>query len=82
MRRELPQDFIKELGAALRESTGVNWRLKCVEEAGALTLREQQAASEAAERAAVLASPVVAAAIEAFPEAELIGWTNLRSNQA
>ena len=80
--RELPQDFIKELGAALRESTGVNWRLKCVEEAGALTLREQQAASEAAERAAVLASPVVAAAIEAFPEAELIGWTNLRSNQA
>jgi len=80
--RELPQDFVRELGAALRESTGVNWRLTCVEEAGAPTLREEAAANEAAERDAVLRSPVVAAAIEAFPEAELIGWTNVRSNQA
>jgi DNA polymerase-3 subunit gamma/tau len=80
--RELPQDFIRELGAALRESTGVNWRLTCVETAAAPTLREAAAANEAAERAAVLASPVVAAAIEAFPEAELIGWTKTRSNQA
>ncbi|MDP5277987.1 DNA polymerase III subunit gamma/tau [Sphingomonas sp. DG1-23] len=80
--RELPQDFIRELGAALRESTGVNWRLTCVETAAAPTLREAAAANEAAERAAVLASPVVAAAIEAFPEAELIGWTKIRSNQA
>ena len=80
--RELPQDFIRDLGAALRESTGVNWRLKCVEQAGALTLREQQAANETAEREAVLRSPVVAAAIHAFPDAELIGWTNVRSNQA
>ena len=37
---------------------------------------------ETAEREAVLASPVVAAAIEAFPDAELIGWNNVRSNQA
>ncbi|MDT8758175.1 DNA polymerase III subunit gamma/tau [Sphingomonas psychrotolerans] len=80
--RELPHDFVRELGAALRESTGVNWRLSCVEAAAAPTLREQQAANEAAERDAVLRSPVVAAAIEAFPEAELIGWTNNRSNQA
>jgi DNA polymerase-3 subunit gamma/tau len=80
--RELPQDFVRDLGAALRETSGVNWRLKCVEEGGAPTLREQQAANEAAERDAVLRSPVVAAAIEAFPEAELIGWTNTRSNQA
>jgi DNA polymerase-3 subunit gamma/tau len=80
--RELPHDFIRELGAALRDITGVNWRLKCVEDAGAPTLREEAAANEAAERAAVLASPVVAAAMEAFPDAELIGWTNLRSKQA
>lgn len=80
--RELPQDFIRELGAALRESTGVNWRLTCVADAAAPTLREEAAASEAAERDAVLRSPVVAAAIQAFPEAELIGWTNVRSNQA
>ncbi|AQR72563.1 DNA polymerase III subunit gamma/tau [Sphingomonas sp. LM7] len=80
--RELPQDFIRELGTALRDATGVNWRLKCVDDAGAPTLREQAAANEAAERAAVLGSPVVAAAMEAFPDAELIGWNNVRSNQA
>ncbi len=80
--RELPHDFLRDLAAALRESTGVNWRLTCVEQAGALTLREQQAANQAAERDAVLRSPVVAAAIEAFPDAELIGWTHIRSNQA
>jgi DNA polymerase-3 subunit gamma/tau len=49
--RELPHDFVRELGAALRETTGVNWRLKCVEDAGAPTLREEQAANESAERA-------------------------------
>jgi DNA polymerase-3 subunit gamma/tau len=80
--RELPHDFVRELGAALRETTGVNWRLKCVEDAAAPTMREEQAANESAEREAVLNSPVVAAAMQAFPDAELIGWNNLRSNQA
>ena len=73
--RPLPHDFVRDLAAALRESTGVNWRLKCVEGATAPTLREEQAANDAAEREAVLASPVVAAAMQAFPDAELIGWT-------
>jgi DNA polymerase-3 subunit gamma/tau len=45
-------------------------------------MREEQAANESAEREAVLNSPVVAAAMQAFPDAELIGWNNLRSNQA
>ncbi|HEX8302468.1 DNA polymerase III subunit gamma/tau [Sphingomonas sp.] len=73
--RTLPNDFLRDLAAALRDTTGVNWRLRLVEGATEPTLREQQAASEAAERDAVLRSPVVAAAMEAFPEAELIGWT-------
>jgi DNA polymerase-3 subunit gamma/tau len=77
--RALPQDFVRELGAALRETTGVNWRLRCVEDAGAPTLREAQATNEAAEREAVLASPVVAAAMQAFPDAELIGWNKTGS---
>ncbi|MBO9622695.1 MAG: DNA polymerase III subunit gamma/tau [Sphingomonas sp.] len=77
--RAMPEEFERELGAALRESTGVNWRLKCVEDATALTLREEQAANDAAERDAVLASPMVAAAMQAFPDAELIGWTKTGS---
>ncbi|MBC9031221.1 DNA polymerase III subunit gamma/tau [Sphingomonas sp. JC676] len=80
--RPLPHDFIKDLGAALKDITGVNWRLRVSEGATAPTLREQQAANEAVEREAVLRSPVVAAAMEAFPDAELIGWTKTRSNQA
>ena len=78
--RPLPFDFIKELGAALKELTGTNWKLLCVDvPAPAMTLREEQAASEQAERDAVLASPMVAAAMEAFPDAELIGWSKTGS---
>ncbi len=79
--RPLPYDFLKELGAALKEFTGVNWRLRSVDvPASGMTLREQQAAQEAAERDAVLRSPLVAAAMEAFPEAELIGWSKTGSD--
>ncbi|UZK66512.1 DNA polymerase III subunit gamma/tau [Sphingomonas sp. M1-B02] len=80
--RTLPHDFLRDLGAALRETTGVNWRFRCVESAEAPTLREELEAQQNAEREAVLRSPVVAAAMEAFPDAELIGWSNKRSNQA
>ena len=78
--RTLPIDFLKELGAALRDTTGTNWRLRCVEGVTAMTLREEQAANEEAERNAVLNSPLVRAARDAFPEAELVGWSNVRSN--
>ena len=77
--KPLPQDFVRELGAALRETTGKNWKLLTGSASGGQTLREQQAANEAAEREAVLASPVVAAAMAAFPEAELIGWSKTGS---
>ena len=46
---------------------------------GEPTLMEAKAANDRAERDAVLATPIVAAAFEAFPEAELIGWTHNRS---
>jgi DNA polymerase-3 subunit gamma/tau len=78
--RPLPQDFVRELGGALKDSTGVHWKVTLVEGATAMTLREEQAAKEAAEREAVLASPIVAAAIQAFPDAELIGWTKTGSD--
>ncbi len=79
--RPLPYDFVRDLAAALREITGTNWRIRVVEGATAMTLREEQAAQEAAEREAVLQSPIVAAAMQAFPEAELIGWSKTRSNR-
>ncbi|NLS28998.1 hypothetical protein S2M10_40120 [Sphingomonas sp. S2M10] len=78
--RPLPQDFVRELGGALKDSTGVHWKITLVDGATARTLREEQAAAEAAEREAVLASPIVAAAMHAFPDAELIGWTKTGSD--
>jgi DNA polymerase-3 subunit gamma/tau len=77
--KPLPQDFVRELAAALRETTARNWKLLTGSASGGQTLREQQAASEAAEREAVLASPMVAAAMAAFPDAELIGWSKTGS---
>jgi len=80
--RPLPYDFLRELGAALREITGLVWQLRAVEGQGAPTLREAAESAREAERNAVLASPLVAAALESFPDAELIGWNRNRSNQA
>ncbi|MDF7776235.1 DNA polymerase III subunit gamma/tau [Sphingomonas sp. AOB5] len=77
--RPLPIDFVRELSAAMRETTGKNWKLLTGSDTGGQTLREMEAENAAAERNAVLASPLVAAAMEAFPEAELIGWTKTGS---
>ncbi|MEN3749755.1 DNA polymerase III subunit gamma/tau [Sphingomonas sp. HF-S3] len=73
--RPLPQDFVRELSAALREITGINWKLLTGSDTGGQTLREREADLANAERDAVLRSPLVAAAMQAFPDAELLGWS-------
>ncbi|WP_375427741.1 DNA polymerase III subunit gamma/tau [uncultured Sphingomonas sp.] len=73
--RPLPPDLSKELGEALRRVTDRTWRVLVEDVAGRPTLREQAKDAEEAERRAVLDSPLVKAAFEAFPEAELIDWT-------
>ncbi|NML04594.1 DNA polymerase III subunit gamma/tau [Sphingomonas sp. G-3-2-10] len=77
--RPLPIDFVRELSAAMRETTGKNWKLLTGSDTSGKTLREIEAENAAAERNAVLSSPLVAAALEAFPDAELIGWTKTGS---
>ncbi|MHA6722897.1 DNA polymerase III subunit gamma/tau [Sphingomonas sp. RS2018] len=74
----LPADFVRDLGNELRTLTGRAWKVTTDAAPGEPTLAEQAAAAEDAQRAAVLASPAVAAAMEHFPGAELIGWTNQR----
>jgi DNA polymerase-3 subunit gamma/tau len=76
--RTLP-DLSKELSAALREYTGRFWKLVIAESGGEPTLRDALESATAADREAVLASPVVAAAMAAFPDAELIGWSKTGS---
>jgi DNA polymerase-3 subunit gamma/tau len=76
--RALP-DLGKELSAALRDYTGRHWKLVIAESGGEPTLRDAIETAATADRAAVLASPLVAAAMEAFPDAELIGWSKTGS---
>lgn len=65
-------ELIKELAAVLRDLTGTAWRIRVGEGNAQPSLREQAEAAKADTYEAALRSPVVAAAIEHFPEAELI----------
>jgi DNA polymerase-3 subunit gamma/tau len=79
--RPLSPDLLKELAEALRRVTDRTWRVAVEDARGASTLREQAKAAEEAERRAVLDSPLVKAAFDAFPEAELVEWTPHRSSK-
>ncbi|HEY0149249.1 MAG TPA: DNA polymerase III subunit gamma/tau [Allosphingosinicella sp.] len=73
--KTLSGDFIRELGAALANLTGAPWQITFAEgEAEPTLLRQEQMAAEK-EREDVLDSPMVKAAFEAFPGAELAGYT-------
>ncbi len=78
----LPADFTRELAQELKELTGRGWKVATDASPGEPTIAEALAAAADAERADVLASPLVAAALEHFPDAELVGWTPLRSESA
>jgi DNA polymerase-3 subunit gamma/tau len=68
-------DFIRELGGALKAVTGTTWAVSIAEGPSEPSLLQQEQACETAARDAILASPVVQAAFEAFPNAELIDYS-------
>ncbi len=72
--RPLPADFARDLEQTLKGITGTHWRVLIGEGAGDATLREQEVALANSERDAILDSPLVAAAFQAFPEATLDHW--------
>ena len=61
-----------KLNVAVRDALGAEWRLTFSETAAAPSLVEQEEAREAEARAAILSDPLIRAAMEAFPEAELL----------
>jgi DNA polymerase-3 subunit gamma/tau len=77
--RPIAADTLAETTAALRGLTDTAWKLSLLDAPGEPTLKEAQDAAAEAERQAVLASPLVKAALEAFPEAELIDWPKKRN---
>jgi DNA polymerase-3 subunit gamma/tau len=69
-------DFARDLTTALKSLTGMAWTVSILEEGAAEpTLLEQEKAEGDRVRQSVLDSPMVKAAFDAFPDAELIGYT-------
>jgi DNA polymerase-3 subunit gamma/tau len=68
--------FKDEIGPQLRDAlfaaTGKRWQVEEVAEGGTLSLVEQEQAADAAAEAALRSHPLVEAAFEAFPNAELV----------
>ena len=73
--KPLAGDFVRDLAAALKTATGTAWQVRASDEPAEPTLLDQEKAEADRLREEVLASPVVAAALEAFPDAELTGFT-------
>jgi DNA polymerase III subunit gamma/tau len=72
--KPLPSDFARDLGAVLKSLTGNNWAVTLADEPAAPSLHDQAAAREVAARDAILDQPAVRAALDAFPEAELLDY--------
>jgi DNA polymerase-3 subunit gamma/tau len=72
--KPLPADMVPDLAAALKRITGRPWRVEVEDAPGAPTPREAEQQREEAAKQAILATPIVKAAFEAFPDAELEGW--------
>jgi len=73
--KPLPGDFIRDLGAALKALTGTQWQVRASDEDSQPSLLDREKAEAERLREEVLDAPIVQAAFEAFPEAELAGYT-------
>ena len=70
---------LRELAIAFREATGTDWIVTSEDAAATPSLRELEVADETRARNAVLGDPIVAAALAAFPDAELTEFSEVRS---
>jgi DNA polymerase-3 subunit gamma/tau len=69
--RPLPADMVRDLTVELKNCTGRAWKVTTEDAPGAPTIKERRGEAREGIRAAILASPVVKAAFEAFPDAVL-----------
>ena len=72
---KLSSEFFSSLTAILKEKTGERWTVSAVQSEGAPSFRERELAAQDAVKAAILDSPLVKAAREAFPQAELVSYS-------
>src|SRR6202008_2115196 len=72
--KPLPSEFNRDLAAALKALTGTTWEVSSPDGPAEPTLLQQEQSREADARDAILATPIVRAAFDAFPEAELVEY--------
>ncbi|HEU0133209.1 MAG TPA: DNA polymerase III subunit gamma/tau [Allosphingosinicella sp.] len=65
----------RDLALALKDVTGRGWQVRTEDSGGEPTLRDQELAAKKDEEQSVLETPLVKAAFEAFPGAELAGYS-------
>ena len=73
--KPLSADFVRDMGTALKAMTGEVWTFSAADEPAEPTLLEQEKMEAEKLRQSVLDSPMVKAAFEAFPDAELASYT-------
>ncbi|WP_445192949.1 DNA polymerase III subunit gamma/tau [Sphingomonas sp. Tas61C01] len=78
--RPLSADTLRDIGDALKRTTEQPWKITLSDDPGAPTMREAARAAEEAARQAILDTPMIKAAMAAFPDAELEDWPGKRSN--
>jgi DNA polymerase-3 subunit gamma/tau len=78
--RPVSADTLAELNTLLKTVTRTAWKVSIVDAPGQPTLREAQDAADEAVRQAILESPIMKAAVAAFPDAQLESWPGQRSN--
>ena len=71
-------DLRAEIRAGLERATGGNWQVERVADGGAPTLVEAGEGAKAAAEQALMASPLVEAALAAFPGAEIVAEEGVR----
>jgi len=72
--KPLSGDLLRDLTAALKALTGEAWQVKASDEQAEPSLLEQEKAKAESLRQTVLDSPLVKAAFDAFPDAELTSY--------
>ncbi len=73
--KQLAGDFARDLAASLKALTGTNWTVEASDGEAEPSLLEQEKMAADALRQSVLDEPIVKAAFEAFPDAELADYT-------
>src|SRR3546814_4830275 len=67
----MPAEFCRETAATLKSLTGMNWQVTTSDGPAEPSLLEQEQAADAEAKQAVMDTPIVKAALAAFPDAEL-----------